>query len=121
MPDESEAVHAFPAAVSSAAQARHFVADFLAARAEEAVAASAAIVIAELAANAVLHARSDFTVAVSCRPGVVRISVRDSVRLDTCWPMISIPGHGLDVVAKVAARWAAEPLPDGKVIWAEVQ
>jgi hypothetical protein len=29
-------------------------------------------------------------------------------------------GHGLHMVAQIAARWAVEPLPDGKVVWAEL-
>jgi anti-sigma regulatory factor (Ser/Thr protein kinase) len=37
----------------------------------------AAIVVAEFAANAVLHARSGFTVTLTVKPAVVRISVRD--------------------------------------------
>ncbi|HEY2550614.1 MAG TPA: ATP-binding protein [Streptosporangiaceae bacterium] len=117
---DGAAVRGFPPELGSASQARHFVADLLESRAGEVLAESAAIVIGELAANAVLHARSAFTVAVSYPRGAVRIAVRDAVRLDTCGPLVTIPGHGLDVVGKVAVRWAAEPLPDGKIVWAEL-
>jgi hypothetical protein len=119
-PGQAGAVRGFPADPGSAAQARRFVLGLLAARAGQAVAIDAAIITAELAANAVLHARSGFTVALSYPAGAVRISVRDAARLDDSTPLAVIPGHGLDVVAKIAARWAAEPLSDGKVIWAEL-
>lgn len=29
-------------------------------------------------------------------------------------------GHGLAVVAAVSSRWAAEQLPAGKLVWAEL-
>jgi hypothetical protein len=119
-PGQAGAVRGFPADPGSAAQARRFVLGLLAAPAGQAIAIDAAIITAELAANAVLHARSSFTVALSYPPGAVRISVRDAARFDDSTPLAVIPGHGLDVVAKIAARWAAEPLPDGKVIWAEL-
>jgi hypothetical protein len=120
LPDEAEAVRGFPADLGSATEARRFVLGLLESRAGQAAAVDAAIVTAELAANAVLHARSDFTVAVSYPAEAVRISVRDAARVDESRPLVTIPGRGLDVVAKIAARWAVEPLPDGKVIWAEL-
>ena len=100
--------------------ARRFVAGQLGPLAGHAVAADAVIVIAELAANALKHARSPFTVAVSHLPGALRISVRDAVPLADGERLRTLPGHGLDLVAKVSTRWAVEPLPDGKVIWAEL-
>ena len=92
-------------------------------RADHALSVDAAIVTAELAANAVLHARSGFTVAVTQSAAGVRISVRDTA---PAWAptgeglLGTSPGHGLDVVAQVADRWAIEPLPDGKVVWADL-
>ena len=114
------AARGFPAVRDSARHARHFVLGQLGSLASQAVGVNAAIVTAELAANVVLHARSAFTVTISDRAGTVRISVRDATPLDDGGPLAVIPGHGLDVVAKLAARWAIEPLPDGKVVWAEV-
>jgi len=88
--------------------------------ADRALASDAAIVIAELAANAIVHARSTFTVAVSQAGDTVRIAVRDMVPLGDGERLVTAIGHGLDVVAKIAKRWAVEPLPDGKVIWVEL-
>jgi hypothetical protein len=121
-PGGSEAVRDFPWSLDSARAARVFVTDRVGTRAGDEVATDAAIVIAELASNAVLHARTPFTVAVSCRPDRVRIAVRDAALLpDTGGrPLVTAPGHGLDLIAKVARRWAVEPLADGKVVWAEL-
>jgi len=109
----------FPACLDSAREARRFVLGQLGSRLDASVAADASIVIAELAANAVLHARSAFRVTVSESGGFVRINVADAVPLPD-GGLVTVPGHGLDVVSKVAVRWAAEPRPDGKVVWAEL-
>src|SRR5205823_14190200 len=118
--DGSEAVRHFPRALRSAREARHFVLDILSSRVDQAVAVDASIITAELAANAVLHARSAFTVAVSCSAASLRISVRDTVPLEDGQPLATSPGHGLDIVAQLAAEWAVEPLPGGKTVWAEL-
>src|SRR5262250_2672802 len=98
----------FPACLDSAREARRFVLGQLGSRLDASVAADASIVIAELAANAVLHARSAFRVTVSESGGFVRINVADAVPLPD-GGLVTVPGHGLDVVSKVAVRWAAEP------------
>jgi len=146
----------FTAELSSVRAARHYVTGLLGAGADEAAACDTAIVATELAANAVLHARSGFTLTVSRSAGVTRIAVRDRTPVavpdasgpDACGPEIAEPavtepavtepavtepaaageglpfevmtGHGLSVVAQLASRWAVDPLPDGKVVWAEL-
>ena len=114
------AVREFPRELQSARAARQFVLGVLASQADEATQADAAILVSELAANAVLHADSPFTVTVSPLPAGFRIAVRDTTPLSAGAPLMVHAGHGLDVVAQLAARWAVEPLPDGKVIWADL-
>jgi anti-sigma regulatory factor (Ser/Thr protein kinase) len=119
----AEDVRSFPGVREAVRAARHFVTGVLRPRRDQALAQDAAIVTAELAANAVLHAGSAFTVAVSQSPAGVRISVWDATPMQSAdWnrsPMTS-PEHGLGVVSTIASRWAVEPLPDGKVVWAEL-
>jgi MEDS: MEthanogen/methylotroph, DcmR Sensory domain len=119
-PSEPGAEREFPLEPESARQARHFVTDHLGPRAGQAAVADAALVTAELAANAIMHARSAFTVVVSHPPGRIRISVSDAVPLDAGRPLPAQPGHGLDVVAQLAARWGTQSRPGGKVVWAEL-
>ena len=119
----AEAARGFPADRGAARQARHFVSDTLRAWRKEEFAADAAIVTAELAANAVLHARSGFTVVVSRSGDRIKIAVMDaspSMSADGGPPMAVRQGHGLAVVAKIARRWAVDPAPQGKAVWAEL-
>ena len=107
----------------SAGRARQFVADRLMAWGRDAFVDDASIVVAELATNAVLHAGSEFIVALASHGDTVRVSVRDaSSRLPAMQDPTpsSISGRGLVLVAAVAQRWGTELLPDGKVVWADL-
>jgi anti-sigma regulatory factor (Ser/Thr protein kinase) len=96
------------------------------------VAEDAAIVVTELAANAVLHARSAFTLTVTRSAAGARIAVRDNTPLPAAaaagpdgadgpdGAFAVLTGHGLSVVAQLASRWSVEPLAGGKVVWAEL-
>jgi anti-sigma regulatory factor (Ser/Thr protein kinase) len=120
---EAEDVRSFPGVREAVRAARHFVNGVLRPRRDQALAQDAAIVTAELAANAVLHAGSAFTVAVSQSPAGVRISVQDATPMQPVegdGSLVTSPEHGLGVVSAIARRWAVEPLPDGKVVWAEL-
>ena len=121
----------FAAELDSVRAARHYVTGLLDVGADEAAACDSAIVATELAANAVLHARSGFTMTVSWSAGVTRIAVRDNTPVHELAvtereaagediPFEVMTGHGLSVVAQLATRWAVDPLPDGKVVWAEL-
>ncbi|WP_308010966.1 ATP-binding protein [Streptomyces sp. AC495_CC817] len=97
------------------------------------VSCSVALVVAELAANAVRHGRvpgRDFglRLALDLAAGLVRIEVADAAsakRPPTASPS-SYPegesGRGLLLVDVLAARWGSEPRrPVGKTVWAEVR
>lgn len=112
----------FPQTRWAVRQARRFVSGLLAPRSDEMLAADVEIVTAELATNAVLHARSAFTVAVAPAPTGVRIAVRDNAPLRPRDEegLVARPGHGLGVVAHIADRLGVQPVPGGKVVWAEL-
>lgn len=116
-----EAVRSFPHAQDSARAARRFVRTRLGSHVGERTAVNAEIVIAELAANALVHARTPFTVAVGLAGHRVRISVRDAAPLRPgAAPPRLVPGHGLDIIAQIADVWGVQPQAGGKVIWAEL-
>ena len=104
------------------ADARRFVTETLVAWGRADLVEDAAVVVTELATNAVVHARTGFTVAVSCHPdGSIRLAVRDdSVRPPR--PRVAAPydgsGRGLRLVEAIAGGWTADLLPRGKVVWA---
>jgi anti-sigma regulatory factor (Ser/Thr protein kinase) len=82
-----------------------------------------AMVINELATNAVRHAATDYTVTVDYDPPVVRVEVRDRAQ---GMPVLGAgpsaeSGIGLLVVDTLSQSWGARRSPDGgKVVWAEV-
>jgi anti-sigma regulatory factor (Ser/Thr protein kinase) len=83
-----------------------------------------ALLVSELATNAVLHARSDFEVSVCRLPSGVRVEVFDrNTRLPTpaIVPADAYSGRGLLLVQTLASAWGVESRSDeGKIIWFEV-
>jgi anti-sigma regulatory factor (Ser/Thr protein kinase) len=119
----AEAARSFSRSDRAPRDARHFVVDTLQQWGEAALAYDAAMVVTELATNAVVHARTGFTVTVSPIADAIRISVRDGRPApgpDIGALLVPAAGHGLGLVAAVARHWAAEALPDGKRVWAEI-
>jgi hypothetical protein len=111
---------AFPLSASAPADARHFAVDVIRRMGAAHLAGDVALVATELAANALIHARSAFTIALSCGDEVVRISVRDESGLPGSG-LPAAPLHGLGAVAALACRWGVVPFGgNGKVVWAEL-
>jgi MEDS: MEthanogen/methylotroph, DcmR Sensory domain len=90
---------------------------------DERLVADAALVLSELASNAVVHAGSSFSVAVASRDSTLRIAVSDSTPLlasshdgglNACSP------HGLSLVQTLSSCWGVEGTQGGKVVWAEL-
>jgi anti-sigma regulatory factor (Ser/Thr protein kinase) len=123
LPGPLELVEVFAADVNAPSEAREFVTGVPGMFPDAGTADDAALIIAELATNAVMHARSAFSVTVSRRDGIVRISVRDA---STEVPRLRPPdpfsgaGRGLRIVSGLARRWGTELLPRGKIVWAEL-
>ncbi|MDX6645237.1 MAG: hypothetical protein QOK40_964 [Miltoncostaeaceae bacterium] len=118
-----DASRAFGAKLTSPKEARRFVARMLEAWADEDLIADATLVVSELAANAVTHAGSGFTVAVRTTGDLVRIAVHDGSRLepvDRAPTLVASSGRGLGLVAAVATRWGVDAADDGKLVWAEL-
>jgi serine/threonine-protein kinase RsbW len=124
----------FPRAPQSVAQARRLVRTVLGTWALDELADDAALVVSELTANAVRHARCRrIGVSVSrVAPATVRVAVTDRCRsfpgdaaaeggLRAVADDERTDGRGLAVVAWLSARWGAEPLPGGKQVWAELE
>ena len=93
------------------------------------VSESAALVVAELAANAVSHGR----VQGRCFRLTLRIATPDTLRIEVVdprgdrrpLPRTAAPtdeaGRGLLLVEALTTRWGSEPWPpSGKAVWAEI-
>jgi anti-sigma regulatory factor (Ser/Thr protein kinase) len=83
-----------------------------------------ALLVSELATNAVLHARSDFEVAIIRLGRRVRVEVFDqNTRLPSfvVAPPDAYSGRGLMLLRQLAIAWGVEPHSDvGKTIWFEL-
>jgi anti-sigma regulatory factor (Ser/Thr protein kinase) len=116
----------FPETKSSVPQARQFVAEFLTDLDPEVV-EIAALLVSELATNALLHARSEFEVTVDypTRSGRVRIEVADRHRSRPTPlnpPTTMTQGRGLLLVSTLSAAWGVREAGrrSGKTIWFEL-
>ncbi|MEW2081613.1 ATP-binding protein [Streptomyces sp. NPDC005283] len=88
---------------------------------------SAAVIVAELTANAVTHARvpgRDFELRLTLAPKTLRIEVSDARADREPDPRPPTPdletGRGLLLVDAVATTWGATDRVVGKTVWAEL-
>jgi anti-sigma regulatory factor (Ser/Thr protein kinase) len=112
---------AFAPEATACSEARCFAAEVL--NLEGDPADIVGLAVSELAANAVLHARTPFIVAASRRGTTVRVDVVDgSSRLPECRAvdLDMVTGRGLLIVAATCDRWGYEPTPEGKRVWCEL-
>jgi hypothetical protein len=120
-----EAARTFAPNGRGPADARRFVADVLAGWDRSDLADDAAVIVTELATNAVLHARTEFTVTMCRGPaGEMRLAVRDASLVPPRQRQVAPldgSGRGLRLVEALSTGWGAEPLADGKVIWADLR
>ena len=119
----TDAARTFPGTRESPRAARVLVLEMLAPWRGQQLVADAALVVAELANNAVVHAGSEFGVTLVLSGDVLRISVDDALPLGaphgSRW-LPARPDHGLGVVAAMSDRWGVEPVASGKAVWAEL-
>jgi anti-sigma regulatory factor (Ser/Thr protein kinase) len=117
-------VRRFDASAQSVPRARAFVADALDGVPVD-VRSRALLATSELTSNAIVHARSSFTVVIAVHHDHVRIEVRDdsdapAVRKPT--PRDRIGHNGLNLVGGLARAWGWRGLADGgKVVWCELE
>jgi hypothetical protein len=116
------AVRTYPFSRDAPAAARHFTVGMLRDWAAGDIADDAALVVTELAANAIVHAHSAFTVLLSAHGDLVRISVRDASPVSGGPALAPAPLHGLAAVDALASRWGVESLGNaGKTVWVELR
>ena len=112
-------------ATSSVAAARRFLTTTLDAWAHDEpvwddVAWAATQALSELATNAVLHAGTPFTVALSAEQGQLRLEVRDGSRRDLHqhrYGLTATTGRGLALVDALSTDWGVRVEDGGKVVW----
>jgi anti-sigma regulatory factor (Ser/Thr protein kinase) len=119
-----EFVRTFVPAPVGSGEARRFVREVLQLWGEDRLLEKAELIVAELASNAVLHARSPFRVSVSRQGSEIKISVQDASKRppENLAHLAAGPGHqggrGIWIVAELSRNWDTQPERDGKTIWA---
>lgn len=117
---------ALPGVTASVPAARRFVRETLTAWQLGTLVEQAALVVSELATNAVLHARSELVVRLATDgSGGLRVEVLDgsaNVPHPRSYGEASTTGRGLGIVRDLARAWGVDEQPgrDGKVVWAEL-
>jgi anti-sigma regulatory factor (Ser/Thr protein kinase) len=111
----------WPASLEHVSDARSFVSESVAAWTIGTCDEDVRLVTSELVANAVVHARTPFTVGVSWTGKIVLIEVTDgskefSLRKHHTPGLIG--GLGLVLVQAVSVRWGWDATRDGKTVWA---
>ncbi|GAA3385306.1 ATP-binding protein [Cryptosporangium minutisporangium] len=81
------------------------------------------LVVHEMVANVVDHARTPFRLAIKLCDSFVQVSVQDASRR----PIVVRPldpeatrGRGLRLVGAIADRWGCSEERDGKTVWAAI-
>jgi anti-sigma regulatory factor (Ser/Thr protein kinase) len=85
--------------------------------------AQVAMLVSELAANAILHARTRFSVQVLVESTRVRVEVTDSgdgVPVRRAYGSDAVTGRGLAIVDGMSDRWGTEQRDGTKTVWCEV-
>ncbi|MEU3190810.1 ATP-binding protein [Streptomyces sp. NPDC006992] len=113
-------------ALSSAATARRLTYTALSCWGLDELADDAALVVSELVANAVQHARRESIRVVVERTGVrsVRVAVADFSRARPVAREVGEGdegGRGLALVGELAVGWGVDERRWGKVVWAELE
>jgi anti-sigma regulatory factor (Ser/Thr protein kinase) len=84
----------------------------------------ARLVVSELVANAVVHARSPFTLSYSY-DGVLRVGVTDDDPHSDPHPKDAEPGRiggmGLRLVAEISRDWGVDRTATGKTVWSVLE
>jgi anti-sigma regulatory factor (Ser/Thr protein kinase) len=112
-----------PAVTDSVSAARRFVREALTDLDAAGACDDAVSLVSELATNAVIHARTPYTIAVSHEGDTVRVGVHDLSDVNPrrrAYGLDATTGRGLRLVATLASSWGIDPETEGKVVWFEV-
>jgi anti-sigma regulatory factor (Ser/Thr protein kinase) len=90
------------------------------------VISTAELLVSELVANAVVHAKTEMVVSICRQASVVRVEVEDGGPGLPTLPRGGDPvptgdsGRGLRIVSELASSWGVRVTPEGKAVWFEL-
>lgn len=111
----------FPRRAESVPTARHFVAELISGTSKD-IGERVAVMVSELATNAIQHGRTDFDVRVETNDQSIRVEITDS---GAGQPTVQsagaeeLSGRGLRIVDVLADSWGVQPSTTGagKSVW----
>jgi len=110
----------YPEHPASVAKARAFVASSLGEAPDE-LRDRAVLITSELATNAILHARSDFTITATITDGELQVAVTDSGGVRFPLPRQPVHdephGRGLLIADSLADQWGIDSQPYATTVW----
>jgi anti-sigma regulatory factor (Ser/Thr protein kinase) len=118
-----EASLTLPAELHSVRDARHFLRDVLAGWQVDGYDMAAPQVLTELAANAALHAHSEYTVHLRLEADCLVVEVTDSspaLPQQRHYGAGATTGRGIALVEALSVAWGVESSPTGKTVWCRV-
>lgn len=113
----------FPPHPSSVGEARALTRAALTEPTHEPLLYDVQLLVSEVVTNALVHAGTTISVAVSVQGTTVRVEVSDGaahlpVRRD--YAALAGTGRGLQLVEELADRWGVQAVPEGKTVWFEL-
>lgn len=121
--ERAEAARWFPNGAHIPRHARLFVAETLSSWGREELVDDAVLVTTELVTNAIMHARSPFTVSIRRNDGSVTIGVGDRAPVPVSHQVpepSDVSGRGLLLVDALSDSWGQSVEADGKLVWADL-
>ncbi|MCU1678737.1 MAG: putative anti-sigma regulatory factor, serine/threonine protein kinase [Frankiales bacterium] len=115
---------AWPATPQSVRSARRFVEEQLDDWGASGHAWAAITVVSELATNAVLHARTEFVVAIELDGPRLHVRVADgaaAIPVRRRYEVEAATGRGIALLEALASDWGIEASDGGKVVWCTVE
>jgi anti-sigma regulatory factor (Ser/Thr protein kinase) len=112
-----------PARAQSAPAARRFLVRTLDGWDSADLAPTASLLLSELVANAVLHAKTPIVIRVAKLADGLRLEVADRsprIPVKRHYQLDATTGRGLGLVTSLARSWGVEPDGDGKTVWCEL-
>lgn len=82
-----------------------------------------ALLVSEVATNALVHGSGDVRVSVQAQGGRLRVEVGDDGKArpkPRTADLDAEGGRGLALVEALASSWGVDPRPPGKVVWFEL-
>jgi anti-sigma regulatory factor (Ser/Thr protein kinase) len=109
--------------LTSVARLRHFAADAVSVHAPDVDGDTVALLVSEVATNALVHGAGAVRLRVVPLPRGVRVEVLDGSRTlprRRAATLYDEGGRGIALVEAFAAAWGSELTADGKTVWFEV-